>query len=484
MELRFLGGAREVGRSAILIDESLLLDYGLLTGTPPRYPVGKVGPDAVVVSHSHLDHVGAVPALLSGTDRPDIHWTPPTADLARTLARDTLKLHGGTPQCPFAETEVARMSQHSERHGYREPFEVCASGTDASRSSGHGPRDKGYEVTFFNAGHIPGSAHVLVDDGDTRLLYTGDFHIDEPDEGDVSDGDGGEDGGAERAAGGTGHRYGDDRSRRRDRTPDYVRKTAGLGDIESVRGQRLVAGSTARPDADIVLVESTYSDLTHDRRAAIERRFAESVRTTIWEGGTVVIPAFAIGRTQELMLVCDAYDVPCYVDGMGTEVTTQVRRYPEYLRDADAMKRAKSHARVVSGRDGQRKRIAADNTAIITTSGMLSGGPAMTYVPEIRANPVNKICLTGYQVEGTPGRELVETGRAEIAGGVIPVSARVEQYDFSAHADREGLLGFLDSYTESKVLVNHGDRCEAFAAELSERGYEASAPAIGDTVVV
>jgi len=111
MKLQFLGGAHEVGRSAILVDDSLLLDYGLLTGTPPRYPIGDVDPDAVVVSHGHLDHVGAVPALLSGTDRPDVHWTPPTYELAMTLARDTLKLHGGTPQCPFTETEVSRDSR-------------------------------------------------------------------------------------------------------------------------------------------------------------------------------------------------------------------------------------------------------------------------------------------------------------------------------------------------------------------------------------
>jgi len=454
MKLRFLGGAREVGRSAILVDDSLLLDYGLLTGTPPRYPVGKVNPDAVVVSHGHLDHVGAVPALLSGRERPDIHWTPPTYELALTLARDTLKLHGGTPQCPFAEAEVARMSECSQLHGYRESFTAA-----------------GYEVTFFNAGHIPGSAHVLVDDGDTRLLYTGDFHVDEPAEG-------------ERKRERTEHDSGEEKRRQRDRTPDYVAKTAGIGDTESAGGQRLVEGSTARPDADVLVTESTYSDVEHSRRAAIERQFAESVRTTLWEGGTVVIPAFAIGRTQEMMLVCDAYDVPCYVDGMGVRVTEQVRRYPDFLRDADAMKRAKSHARFVDGRDGQRKRIADGNTAIVTTSGMLSGGPAMTYVPEIRANPVNKICLTGYQVEGTPGRELVDTGRAEIDGGVIPVSARVEQYDFSAHADRGGLLDFLDSYEGSRVLVNHGDRCETFAGELGERGYEASAPAIGDSVTV
>jgi putative mRNA 3-end processing factor len=408
MNIQFLGGVREVGRSAILVNDSLLLDYGMLTGTPPRFPVGSVAPEAVVVSHGHLDHVGAVPSLLSGDARPPIHWTPPTHELTLLLARDTLKLHGGSYDCPFTEEEIRRVTQVSETHGYRDPFDAA-----------------GHEVTFFDAGHIPGSTHVLVDDGETRLLYTADFH--------------------------TGN-------------------------------QRLLSGTTARPNADVVIAESTYSDVEHDERATVEERFAESVKTTLWEGGTVVVPAFAIGRTQEMLLVCDAHDIDCYVDGMGKRVTRTFRQHPAFVRDADALRQAISNARFVTGRDGQRKRIAAKNAVIVTTSGMLSGGPAMTYVPEIQANPVNKIAMTGYQVEGTPGRELLDSGRAEIDGRVMPVSAQVESYDFSAHADRDGLLDFLDVYRDARLLVNHGDRCEAFAAELRNDGFDANAPELGDVV--
>jgi putative mRNA 3-end processing factor len=410
MEVRFLGGAREVGRSAILVDDALLLDYGMKASTPPQFPVGAVDPEAVVASHGHLDHVGAVPSLLSGDRRPPIHWTPPTRELALTLARDTLKLHGGTYDCPFTRVEIERVTQVSEAHGYGQPFEAA-----------------GHEVTLLSAGHIPGSAHVLVDDGETRLLYTGDFH-----------------------------------------TAD----------------QRIIAGTTARPDADVVVTESTYADTTHESRETIERRFAESVRTTLWEGGTVVVPAFAIGRTQELLLICAAHDIPCYVDGMGQGITTMFRQYPGYVRDAEALRRAKSHARFVTGRDGQRERLAEKNVAIVTTSGMLSGGPAMQYVPAIRRDPTNKITLTGYQVEGTPGRDLIETGSAEIDGRRMPISAQVESYDFSAHADREGLDAFLDSYREAHIVVNHGDRCGDYAAELEEEGYRASAPAVGETVTL
>jgi putative mRNA 3-end processing factor len=407
MKLQFLGGVREVGRSAVLVNDSLLLDYGMLTGNPPSFPVSDPTPDAVVVSHGHLDHAGVVPALLSGRDRPPIHWTPPTQELALTLARDTLKLQGGSYNCPFTENDVKRVTEVSRTHGYDEPFEAA-----------------GHEVTLYDAGHIPGSAHVLVDDGETRLLYTADFHTDD---------------------------------------------------------QRLVAGTTARPDADVVICESTYADVDHGPRAEVERRFAESVKTTLWEGGTVVVPAFAIGRTQEILLVCAAHDIPCYVDGMGQGVTRMLRRHPEFVRDADALQRAAGHARFVSN-PGQRTRIADQNVAIVTTSGMLSGGPAMTYIPQIRGNPVNKITLTGYQVEGTPGRDLLETGRAEIDGRVMPVSARVESYDFSAHADHDGLRAFLRSYDDARVLVGHGDRCAAFAAELQADGVDAAAPELGEVV--
>lgn len=410
MELRFLGGAREVGRSALLVNDSLLLDYGMMNATPPRFPVGSVTPEAVVLSHGHLDHVGALPTLLSGTERPEIHWTPPTRELAHVLARDTLKLHGGTYDCPFTEEDVRRMRQVSTTHGYREPFEVA-----------------GHEITLYNAGHIPGSAHILVDDGDTRLLYTGDFHTDD---------------------------------------------------------QRLVDGTTARPEADVVVCESTYADVEHTDRAELERRFVETVQTTVWNGGTVVVPVFAIGRTQELCMICAAHDIDCYVDGMGTRVTDLFGQHSEFLRDPAGFRRAKSAARTVSGGDEQRRRIADTNTTILTTAGMLTGGPAMTYVPAIRSSPTNMIAFTGYQAEGTPGRELVETGRAEINGRRMPVSARVESFDFSAHTDRNGLLEFLGAYRDATILLNHGDSCASFASELRTQDYDARAPELNDQLTL
>lgn len=408
MNVRFLGGVHEVGRSAILVDDTLLLDFGMKTGVPPSFPIGSVDPDAVVISHAHLDHTGSVPSLLSGDRRPPIHWTPPTDELARLLARDTLTVYGNTYDCPFTELDVQRVTQVSEHHCYGESFAAA-----------------GYEVTFYDAGHIPGSAHVMVDDGDTRLLYAADFHTED---------------------------------------------------------QYLVGGSRARPDADAVIVESTYSNVTRDPRPAIVEQFVAAVRETIAAGGTVVVPAFAIGRTQEVLMILAEAGIDCYVDGMGTTVLRILRRHDEYVRDPAALRRAAGNARVVTGRRGQRQRIADDNTVIVTTSGMLHGGPAMTYVPAIRSHPGNLVALVGYQVEGTPGRELLDTGSATIDGRMMPVAARVELFDLSAHADRSGLLSYLEAYRDAIVLVTHGDRCGAFAGELRDRGIDAAAPELGETV--
>ncbi len=408
MKIEFLGGVKEIGRSAILVNNSILLDYGIISGNPPKFPIKSVDPEAIIVSHGHLDHVGSIPALLSGKSKIPIHWTPLTYKLTEILARDTLKIHGGEYYCPFTEAEIKRLKDNSKIHGYNQSFNVL-----------------GHTITFFDAGHIPGSAHILVDDGSTKLLYTGDFNME---------------------------------------------------------NQRIVSGTRSRPDADIVISESTYADVEHEKRETLEKEFAESVKDTILTGGTVVTPAFAIGRTQEMMLICEKFDIKCYVDGMGKKVTEIFDQYPNYLKNYRSFQEAKSHASFVDGGNRYRKHIADKNAVIITTSGMLSGGPAMTYIPKIRKNPTNKITLTGYQVEDTPGRNLIETGRAEINGQLMHINSQIEYYDFSAHADRKGLIEFLTDYKDSKILLNHGDICSKFAEELNKMGFNAHAPEIGEKI--
>ena len=406
MKLTFLGGADEVGRSAVVVNDRLVLDYGLKTGPPLQQPQAPASVEAVAVSHGHLDHGGAVPRLCDSTGCPPIHLTPPTGDLIRLLGEDTLKLHGQTPTAPFTAADLKGLPPAYNYHDYGDTATVA-----------------GHELTFYNAGHIPGSAHILVDDGDTRLLYTGDF---------------------------------------------------------TTTTQQLLSPSTARPPADIVVCESTYATVTRESRAAIERAFTDFVEQTLWEGGTVLIPAFAVGRTQEVLAILEAAGIDCYVDGMGTTVGEQLRVHDAFL-DTTRLKRALGNARIVDGADGQRRRIADHATAIVTTAGMLQGGPALTYLPEISGDPTNAVALTGYQVAGTPGRELLETGRLPVNGRHLPVSARVEQFDLSAHADRDGLLSFLEAYTDAAVYVVHGDETAGFAADLRDRGISATAPGRGDS---
>lgn len=410
MKLRFLGGAREIGRSAIQADD-LLLDYGVMTDNPPQYPIDStVEPDAIVASHGHLDHVGAIPTLM--TDLPPVHQTPPTRDLIRVLVEDTLEIvdHLGRN---FNREDVLRLSQTAETHGYEEIFTAG-----------------GFDVTLHDAGHIPGSASVLVE-GDTSLLYTGD-----------------------------------------------------LNTLDT----RLLTGAEPPPPADVLVVESTYYGREHTPREELERSFVESVRETLWEGGDVIIPVFSIGRTQEILMVLEEFDVPCSVDGMGCEVTELLRHHPSYLRDPEALKRAWNHARRVD--PGKRDRVLGEGRAVVTTSGMLTGGPAMYYVKEIHRDPVNKIALTGYQVEGTPGREALETGSAPIDGTVIPISAQVELYDFSAHADDTGLKQYVRDAVDAgveRVFCVHGTEhmCTGFRDWVEdELGVEAEAPERGLEVVV
>jgi len=408
MELTFLGGASEVGRSAVLVDDELLIDFGVKTANPTLYPVSSPSPDSVVVSHGHLDHVGALPTLMNGF--PPVYGTPPTRELARTLCEDTLKL--GTRR--FGREDLMRLSQAWEDRDVDETFS---------------PGTTGYDVTLREAGHIPGSSSVVVDDGGTRLLYTGDLKT----------------------------------------TPT-----------------RLLEPAADPPFADTVVVESTYFDHEHTDREALETGFVDSVRETLYEGGDVIIPVFAIGRTQEILMVLEEHDVPCYVDGMGVDVLRTLRHHPDYVRDADALKRAANHAREVD--PSRRGRALGDGRAVVTTSGMMTGGPAMFYAKELYDNPANKICLTGYQVEGTPGRTALEQGRAEIDGTVLPLSAQVEMHDFSAHADGPGLRGYVrdavDAGAERVVAVHGDDRSCAALADWArdELGVEAEAPETGEEV--
>ncbi len=412
LELSFKGGCREVGRSGLLVNGEILLDYGIKAGEIPEYPKNGMEPKAVLVSHGHLDHCGAVPNLMYLN--PEVFMTPPTADFTALLGRDTLKLAETTLSgvSPFDSDDLQKLNHKTQRKDYGETFKT-----------------HGYNVCFYNAGHIPGASgiHIESESGES-LFYTGDLSLQET---------------------------------------------------------RLVPGAEEFPEADTLVLESTYFGEDHVPRKETEERFIESIHETLDIGGTALIPAFAIGRTQEILMLLDAYGIRAYVDGMGRDVYKILKKYPEYLRNPDLLDRAFERATQV--KNHLRESVLGEPAVIVTTAGMLNGGPVLYYLSRLYNDPGSKILLTGYQVEGTNGRLALEHRMIETRGDILSLKPAIEQYDFSAHCgDRELkqlVKDFCDKGTE-RVFVMHGEKTEAFAEWISEEiGVEAYAPANGGSFI-
>ncbi|MGA9188345.1 MAG: MBL fold metallo-hydrolase [Methanosarcina sp.] len=409
MELAFKGGCREVGRSGLLVNGEILLDYGIKAGDIPEYPQNGMEPKAVLVSHGHLDHCGAVPNLMYLD--PDVFMTPPTAEFTSLLGRDTLKLAESTLSgvAPFDPEDLQKLSQRTRTMDYGETFKT-----------------HGYRACFYNAGHIPGASGILLEsESGESLFYTGDFNLEET---------------------------------------------------------RLVPGAAKFPETNTLVLESTYFGEEHIPRKETEERFIESILETLDRGGTALIPAFAIGRTQEMLMLLDAHGIRAYVDGMGRDVYKILKKYPEYLRNPELLDRA--FGRAISVKDKQRDSILKEPSVIVTTAGMLNGGPALHYLSRLYKDPKSKILLTGYQVEGTNGRLALKHGVIETDGAVLTLKPRIEQYDFSAHSGDSELKKLVKDFCRKgteRVFVMHGDKTEIFAQWISEEiGVDAYAPANGE----
>ncbi|RZN35313.1 MAG: MBL fold metallo-hydrolase [Methanophagales archaeon ANME-1-THS] len=420
MKLKFLGGCNEVGRSAILVDDTILIDYGMKPSDPPGLPLEVEGtvPKSVIVSHAHLDHSGMVPSLMDRGKAPEVYMTSVTTDLTLLLGRDTIKVGKEEGYLFFTEEHVQRMVERTHAVAYGE--RLTLNGSD-------------YECELHNAGHIPGSSSVYLrkESEDVSLFYTGDIKM-----------------GVTR-----------------------LMESASPADF---------------PPSDILLIESTYFNREHRDRVEQEREFIDSIRETIDSGGNAIVPCFAIGRTQEIVMILHSYGLTPYVDGMGLTVFNLFRNYPAFLKDADAMNDAFDGAQFVNSRS--RKKALAEPSVIVTTAGMLNGGPVLYYLKKIHGDPRGKVLLTGYQIEGTNGRRLLEEGCVETNGELVKVSAGVEQYDFSAHAGdselKELVAQFCKRGTEVVFMV-HGEHTEEFAAWTRDNfGCEAIAPSLGEEFII
>jgi len=244
----------------------------------------------------------------------------------------------------------------------------------------------------------------------------------------------------------------------------WDKKILFSGDLNTVN-TRLVGGATP-VKTDVLFIEGTYAGREHPDRRELEKEFLDRIDEVLYQGGKVIVPAFAVGRTQEMMLLLYKTGYEVWVDGMGKAVNEILRYHPGYVRNMKQLKSAERSVNMVYSPYG--RKLALKGDIIITTSGMLDGGPVIEYLRAIKNDPKSAILLTGYQVEGTNGRLLLEKGAVNMYGVTERISSQVYFYDFSAHAGNTQLVEFVRNCSPEKVVVYHSDNRQELAEQLSE----------------
>ncbi|MGQ9587569.1 MAG: MBL fold metallo-hydrolase [Thermoplasmata archaeon] len=258
------------------------------------------------------------------------------------------------------------------------------------------------------------------------------------------------------------------------------RTTLVTGDIHTLE-TRLVSG--AKPvKCDNLIMESTYSGRNHPDRLKTEYALLKKIEEVTHRGGIALIPAFAVGRTQEILLLLKDSKFDFWLDGMGKTVNNIYLRFSEYVRSAKRLRQAINRTKEVRNVHARSRALKGD--VIVTTSGMLDGGPVLNYVDAIRDDPKSAILLTGYQVEGSNGRKLIETGMMDFQGVSERVRCEVRKFDFSAHAGHNELLAFAKACSPEKIVLMHGDQREILAGDLRAEGFEVLLPKNGEKFVL
>ena len=448
MQVTFHGAARTVTGTMHMVEiggKRILLDCGLYQGRRleaftrnSHFPFAARSIDAVVLSHAHIDHCGNLPSLVKQGFRGQIACTAATRDLASVMLRDSADIQvsdasfvnklrarqGEEPTEPlYTPEEAERTIAQLVGYAYGRPFEVVP----------------GAVVTFHDAGHILGSAIVvleLTEKGRTaRLGFSGDLGR---------------------------------------------RETPILCDPTVVTG------------LDYLITESTYGDQEHEPVAAAEARLARLIRTASAGGGHTIIPSFALGRTQELVYALHRQrlagalpDVPIYVDSpLAMDVTDVFRLHPDcfdaetsaFMRKNDDPFGFRRLRYVRSAAESKVLNDVKDPFVVIAASGMCESGRVLHHLRHRIENPATTIVMVGFQAENTLGRRLQDGDkRVRIFGEEFRVRANVEAVSgFSAHADRSDLLWWIgqSAPTLKQTFVVHGEtaRAEALAAALHETG--------------
>ena len=236
------------------------------------------------------------------------------------------------------------------------------------------------------------------------------------------------------------------------------------GDI-NVIDTRLIKG-TKPVSCDILFLEGTYSGREHTNRSELEKEFLDKIEEVVSRGGIAVIPAFAVARSQELAMVLRNSGYNIWFDGMGKKVSKIYLRYPKSLRSAENLKKALNKMNFVHSDQG--RKMALKSEVILTSSGMMDGGPVLSYMNKLKNDPKSAVFLTGYQVEGTNSRLLIEKGKLDFYGVVENVECEVEYYDFSAHAGHSELVEFAKACEPEKIVLWHSDNRTPLAESLKD----------------
>ena len=412
MKIKFYGAASEVGRSCILIETKetkILLDCGVKVSEPPEFPLipdEKLAElDAIIISHAHLDHCGYLAHALSVGFSGSIYATKPTFELVNILVNDYIKI--SNPDNVTKEG-VAKLPKHFKLKEYREVFTI-----------------KDIKAKFLEAGHVLGSAMIELEVRNERLLYTGDVNF-------------------------------------------RTTKLLDPGYSKDLSEVTLITESTYGGDDDMFPSEKT-----------ILSSMATSIAETLKSNSKVIIPSFGVGRAQEVVLILDDYirsgvipPVSIYMDGMVNKAMKIHRHNVIYCRDElqkrilmndDDPFKSKNFVHVLTIKERKKVMKSTEPCIIVTTSGMLSGGPVLKYLENLGHISTNKLIFVGYQGEGTRGRQLLEGNRIITIGKKkVNIKMIIERYNLSAHADRQQLLHFISKINNLKnIFIVHGEKVKS-----------------------
>ena len=252
------------------------------------------------------------------------------------------------------------------------------------------------------------------------------------------------------------------------------------GDFDT-RDSQLAIG--AKPvKTDVLFVEGTYGGRDHPPKQEENERFIERIVEVVDRGGTALVPAFANGRTQDVVMLLHKHlpELDVHVDGMGKRVAKLQMEHPETLRDPSALESAWKWCRRVSSKSDRKKALDAD--VIVSTSGMMDGGPSIWYLNRLRHDRKNAILLTGYQARNTGGRRLLEERKVPIFGKLANIELDVDQYSFSTHAGHQEIVQFAEECQAEDVVIYHSDPNMArplLAEELESKGHRVHVPENG-----